>query len=353
MNINDLLRRRCAWLRDDGPDSDVAISSRVRLARNLSGFPFVSRATNHDLRNVVAACSRVAEKSFSADETDFIDFVDISGDDARFLQERLVVSREFVEAGERPRALLLEKRENFCAMVNEEDHLRLQATASGFALRDLWKKVDKLDDAFEAELDYAFDEKLGYLTACPSNVGTGIRASVMLHLPALIETNEIEKVLRGLQKMNLAVRGIYGEWSRVLGEFFQISNQATLGTSEEEIIEQLSEVIPCVINYERQARQTMLEKDRDGAMDRCYRAFALLKSARAITMEEAMTHLSSVRLGVRLRLIDSVPISALDELTAAIQTSHLRRLTGTKPGADVDEEVLRAEYARKKLADYN
>lgn len=237
-------------------------------------------------------------------------------------------------------------------MVNEEDHLRLQATASGFALRDLWKKVDKLDDAFESELDYAFDEKLGYLTACPSNVGTGIRASVMLHLPALIETNEIEKVLRGLQKMNLAVRGIYGEWSRVLGEFFQISNQATLGATEEEIVEQLSEVIPSVINYERQARQTMLEKDRDGALDRCCRAFALLKSARAITMEEAMAHLSSVRLGVRLRLIDAVPISVLDELTAAIQTAHLRRLTGAKADAEIDEEVLRAEYVRKNLAAY-
>ncbi len=353
MIFNDLLRRRCAWLRDDGADSDVAISSRVRLARNLSGFPFVSRATKEDLRSVVAACSRVAEKNFSNGEAEFIDFADISADDARFLQERLLASREFVEAGERPRALLLEKRENFCAMVNEEDHLRLQATASGFALRDLWKKVDELDDAFESELDYAFDKKLGYLTACPSNVGTGIRASVMLHLPALIETNEIEKVLRGLQKMNLAVRGIYGEWSRVLGEFFQISNQATLGASETEIVERLSEVIPCVINYERQARQTMLEKDRDGAMDRCCRAFALLKSARAITMEEAMAHLSSVRLGVRLRLIDSVPISALDELTASIQTSHLRRLTGTRAEAEIDEEVLRAEYVRQQLADYD
>jgi protein arginine kinase len=353
VDFNDLLQRRCAWLRDDGPDADVAISSRVRLARNLSGFPFVGRATNDDLRSVVAACSRVAEKSFSPDEAEFVDIADISGDDARFLQERLLASREFVEAGERPRALLLEKRENFCAMVNEEDHLRIQATASGFALRDLWKKVDQMDDAFEAELDYAFDEKLGYLTACPSNVGTGIRASVMLHLPALIETNEVEKVLRGLQKMNLAVRGIYGEWSRVLGEFFQISNQATLGASEEEIIEQLSEVIPCVINYERQARQTMLEKDRDGAMDRCCRAFALLKSARAITMEEAMAHLSSVRLGVRLGLLDAVPISALDELTPAVQPSHLRRLTGVKADAEIDEEVLRAEYVRKKLAVYD
>ncbi len=353
MNFNDLLRRRCAWLRDDGPDADVAISSRVRLARNLSGFSFVSRATNDDLRNIVAACSRVAENKFPTDETEFIDFADVSEDDARFLQERLLVSREFAEAGTRPRAFLLDKREDFCAMINEEDHLRLQATASGFALRDLWKKVDELDDAFESELDYAFDEKLGYLTACPSNVGTGIRASVMLHLPALIETNEVEKVLRGLQKMNLAVRGIYGEWSRVLGEFFQVSNQATLGASEEEIVEQLCEVIPCVINYERQARQTMLEKDRDGAMDRCCRAFALLKSARAITMEEAMAHLSSVRLGVRLRLFDAAPISTLDELTAAIQPSHLRRLTGTNADAEVDEEVLRAEYVRKKLAQYN
>ncbi len=353
MDFNDLSRRRCAWLRDNGPDADVAISSRVRLARNLSGFSFVERATENDLRAVVDACVRAAEKKFSPDEAETLDFSRVSLDDARLLQERLSASREFVEAVDRPRALVLGKDETFSAMVNEEDHLRLQAVASGFALDELWKKIDELDDAFESELNYAFDEKLGYLTACPSNVGTGIRVSAMLHLPALIETNEVEKVIRGLQKMNLAVRGIYGEGSRIVGEFFQISNQATLGVAEEEVVEQLREVIASVINYERQARQTMLEKDRDGAMDRCCRAFALLKSARAISADEAFALLSNARLGVRLRLLESAPISAIDELTTAIRPSHLRRLTGTKPDAEIDEEVLRADYLRRKLKDYD
>ncbi|MBR4834608.1 MAG: protein arginine kinase [Thermoguttaceae bacterium] len=353
MDFNDLSRRRCAWLRDGGPDADVAISSRVRLARNLSEFSFVGRATENDLRGVVDACARAAEKAFSPDEAETLDMSKVSFDDARLLQERLLASREFVEAVDRPRALVLRNDETFSAMINEEDHLRLQAVASGFALNELWKKIDKIDDAFEAELDYAFDEKWGYLTACPSNVGAGIRASAMLHLPALLETNEIEKVLRGLQKMNLAVRGIFGEGSRIVGEFFQISNQATLGVSEEEVVEQLREVIASVINYERQARQTMLEKDRDGAMDRCCRAFALLKSARTISADEAFAHLSSVRLGVSLRLIESAPISIVNELTTAIRSSHLRRLTGTKPDAEIDEEALRAGYVREKLKDYD
>lgn len=351
MDFNDLSRRRCAWLQDGGADSDVAISSRVRLARNLSGFSFVGRATENDLRGVVEACARAAAKKFSADETETLDFSNVALDEARLLQERLLASREFVEAGDRPRALFMRKDETLSAMINEEDHLRLQAVASGFGLRELWKKIDAVDDAFEEELDYAFDEKLGYLTACPSNVGTGIRASAMLHLPALIETNEVEKVIRGLQKMNLAVRGIYGEGSRIVGEFFQISNQATLGVSEEDVVERLGEVIASVINYERQARQTMLEKDRDGALDRCCRALALLKSARAISVEEAITHLSSLRLGVRIGLIESAPIAVVDELTSAIQPSHLRRLTGTKPDAEIDEEVLRADYLRAKLKD--
>lgn len=348
MNFDDLTKRQSAWLRGTGADSDAVISSRIRLARNLSGFPFVDRATKNDLQNIVDIFASTIATKFAPKKATFYDFSAVSASDGRLLLERQLISQEFIDA-ERPRALLLDDDENFSVMVNEEDHLRLQATASGFSLQDVWAKINALDDALESELQYAFDEKYGYLTACPSNVGTGIRASVMLHLPALIQTNEISKVLRGLQKMNLAVRGIYGEGSRALGEFFQVSNQATLGASEEKIVEQLSEVISSVLNYERQARQTLLERDREGLLDRTFRALALLRSARTISMEEAMNHLSSVRLGVWLQLIDDVPIARINKLLLRIQPAHLRRIAEINGVLEEDEEILRADYLREQL----
>ncbi|MBR0224890.1 MAG: ATP--guanido phosphotransferase [Thermoguttaceae bacterium] len=351
MKLDDLTQMQSAWLQEGGKDSDVVISSRIRLARNLDGYSFVGKATDLDLDNLKSSVLSVMAKLFRPSETTCLDFADVSNDDAVFLMERQLVSQEFVNS-KRPRALLFHNREEFSVMVNEEDHLRLQATAGGFALPETWNRVNALDDKLESELTYAFDDTLGYLTASPANVGTGLRASVMLHLPGLVETGEIAKALRGLQKLNLSVRGLYGEGSRPLGEFFQVSNQTSLGVSEESIVDELCGVVPSLVEYERKARATMLARNREGVLDRCFRAMGLLKMARTMSMEEAMTHLSSLRLGVRLGLLEQIPIQLVDDLFLHIQPSHLKRLMNVPVSREKDdefEEKLRADYIRSNI----
>ena len=256
MNLDDLIKRRGAWLRGDGADSDVVISSRIRLARNLAGFPFAARASASDFKNVVGEVVGAAKAVLPKGEFEIIDFAELPEDDATFLHERQLISLEFAKI-DRPRALILQNDEALSVMVIEEDHLRMQTTASGFVLKELWKKINEFDDLFESKLNYAFDKQFGYLTACPSNVGTGMRASVMLHLPGLIETGEISRVFQSLKKINLEVRGFHGEGSKPLGEFFQVSNQATLGLSEETIVEQLGQIVESVLRYERDARNVV------------------------------------------------------------------------------------------------
>src|SRR5207245_2746966 len=207
-----------------------------------------------------------------------------------------------------PRGVALAPAKTVSLMVNEEDHLRLQVMRSGFALDDASQDSDKVDDLLEQRVSYAFSEEFGYLTACPTNVGTGMRSSVMLHLPALVLTKQIEKVFRALQKINLAVRGLYGEGSRASGDFYQISNQVTLGKSETTILQEIREVIPQIITYEREARKTLARDSRDALHDRVSRAFGTLKSATMMTSEETMDLLSSVRLGINAGLLDEVSL---------------------------------------------
>lgn len=349
MNLDDLTKRQGAWLHGDGPESDVVISSRIRLARNIKGFPFVSHANSTDLKvieqtAVDAVTGVLPENTFTC-----LDFHAISRDDAMFLQERQMVSADFAE-NVIPRSLVMAQDESYSIMINEEDHLRIQTVASGLVLKELWEKTNNLDDLIESKLDYAFDEGYGYLTACPSNVGTGLRASVMMHLPALIETDEMAKVMRSLEKMNFEVRGMYGEGSRALGELFQVSNQKTLGVTEEQIVEQLSDVIPCILKYERMAREELLEKNRDGLLDRCHRALGTLQSARLTSMEEAMKFLSSIRLGVRMGLFKDVSVELVNELLMNIQPVHLRKLAQMRGDGSNDDASLRARYIRERLA---
>src|SRR5262249_39416331 len=213
-------------------------------------------------------------------------------------------------------------------MVTEEDPLRLQVLRSGFALDDAWTDIDRLDDALEARLPYAFHAQFGYLTACPTNVGTGLRASVMLHLPALGITKQIEKGFRALQKINLAVRGMHGEGSRAFGDLYQISNQVTLGKPESKILGEIKEVIQTILQYERQARTVLMKERRQGEQDRVARALGTLGSATMITAEETMELLSVVRLGIHLRLIDDLPATSVNQLFIQTQAAHLQKLVG-------------------------
>ena len=233
-------------------------------------------------------------------------------------------------------------------MVNEEDHLRIQVMLSGFSLDEAWEQINQLDDQLEEQLAYAFSPQLGYLTACPTNVGTGIRVSVMLHLPALVQTKQIDKVFRALQKINLAVRGLYGEGTQAFGDFYQISNQVTLGKSEDELIRNLSDVVPQIIEYERTARQALLNERRQHLHDQVSRAYGILKTAQTISSEETMHLLSSVRMGINLGLIDDLAIATVNELFIQTQPAHLQKIQGTELGVE-ERNVARASYLRSRL----
>src|SRR5882672_4052313 len=309
MNLDSLTHTSGEWLRGTGPEADIVISSRIRLARNLAAFPFTNRATNHQRGEIESMLrDRIAKLELDPNLS-YLNVPSLSPLDRQLLVERQLISRELASA-EGPRGVALGPHETVSLMVNEEDHLRLQVMRSGFSLDEAWQDIDKVDDLLEQRVSYAFSEEFGYLTACPTNVGTGMRSSVMLHLPALVLAKQIEKVFRALQKINLAVRGLYGEGSRASGDFYQISNQVTLGKSETTIINEIRDVIPNIITYERQARQALTKDNRPLVLDRVKRAYGTLKNAAIMTSEETMDLLSSVRLGVNLGLIEDISIGA-------------------------------------------
>ena len=246
MNLDDLTRSSGEWLRGTGPESDIVMCSRIRLARNLADFPFSNRASRGEKTEIEANVKAAIDKAHL--ELSYFDVNAMNALDRQFLVERQLISRE-LEAGEGPRGVTVGPQENIAVMVNEEDHLRITVMHSGLSLNDVWEAINRLDDQLEDHLAFAYSQQLGYLTACPTNVGTGIRVGVMLHLPALVQTKHIDKVFRALQKINLAVRGLYGEGTQASGDFYQISNQQTLGKSELELIRILSDVVPQVIQY--------------------------------------------------------------------------------------------------------
>jgi protein arginine kinase len=347
MNVDNLTQSNGEWLRGSGPESDIVVSSRIRLARNLSSFPFTNRANAHQKTEIEQFLRARLEQLACDPRLEYVNLSGLTALDRLLLVERQLVSRELANS-EGPRGVAMASNEVTSVMVNEEDHLRLQVIRSGFALTEAWQDADHLDDLLEERVPYAFSEELGYLTACPTNVGTGLRASVMLHLPALVLTKQIEKVFRALQKINLAVRGLYGEGSRASGDFYQISNQVTLGKSEIAIINEIRDVIPNVINYERQARQMLTRESRSLVLDKVKRAFGTLKNAAVMTSDETMDLLSSVRLGVNLGLIEDINILEVNELFIHTQPAHLQKLLGKELDSD-ERNSERARFLRNRL----
>jgi protein arginine kinase len=350
MNMQKLeeLANRCGeWLRGSGPQSEIVISSRIRLARNLAAFPFIRRCTDSDRQAI--------EKTFK-DAIAAVDqwtgllqmeVADLQQLDRQLLVERQLISRELSEASG-ARCVFIDPQETFSLMINEEDHLRMQVMHSGLDMEQAWEQINTMDELLSERVNYAFHERLGYLTACPTNVGTGMRVSVMLHLPALVITQQIEKVFRSLQKMGLAVRGLYGEGSQAMGDFYQISNQITLGRSELDLVKQVGEVIPVIIDYERQARAFLVKESRKDLHDRVSRAYGILCTAQTISSEETLHLLSSVRMGVYLGLIQDLEIPTINKLFIHTQPAHLQKLRGAElPSAD--RNVERAMYLQTHL----
>ena len=349
MNLDDLSRTSGEWLRGTGPESDIVMCSRIRLARNLADFPFTNRASRGEKAEIESNVKQAVGRA--ALDLSFLDVNAMPSLDRQFLVERQLISRELA-AGEGPRGVAIGPHENVSVMVNEEDHLRIQVMHSGLSLHDVWERINKLDDQLEEQLPYAYSPQLGYLTACPTNVGTGIRVGVMLHLPALVQTKQIDKVFRALQKINLAVRGLYGEGTQAFGDFYQISNQQTLGKSETELIRILTDVVPQVIQYERTARQALMNERRQHLHDQVSRAYGVLKTAHTISSEETMLLLSSVRMGINLGLIDDLEIATVNELFIQTQPAYLQKIQGSELGVE-ERNVARASYLRRRLSGAN
>ena len=347
MDVNALQEGSGAWLEGTGPESDIVISSRIRLARNLAEFPFLSRANQKERGEIER---QIREALFTAQlgsDVAYLSLPPLSALDRLFLVERHLISREHA-FGTGPRGVGLGGKETISVMVNEEDHLRIQGLRSGFQLRQVWELVNDVDSALERSLQYAFDRQFGYLTVCPTNVGTGMRVSVMLHLPALVMTRQIEKVFQAVSKIHLAVRGFYGEGTQASGDFYQISFQPTLGKSEAEIVANVERVVPKIIEYERTVREGLLEQKRAMLEDKVWRAYGMLQSARTIDSAEAMELLSALRMGVNLRLIADVPISTVNELFIFTQPAHLQKMERHELESP-ERDIARAEYIRGRL----
>jgi len=344
----DEMANRCGeWLRGSGPQSEIVISSRIRLARNLAEYPFIRRCTDSDRQAIEKAFKDAISAVTDWDNLLQVEVAELPTVDRQLLVERQLISRELSEANG-ARCVYIDPQETFSLMINEEDHLRMQVMHSGLDMESAWDQINRMDDLLAERVNYAFHERMGYLTACPTNVGTGMRVSVMLHLPALVITQQIEKVFRSLQKMGLAVRGLYGEGSQAMGDFYQISNQITLGRSELDLVKQVGEVIPVIIDYERQARAFLVKESRKDLHDRVSRAYGILCTAQTISSEETLHLLSSVRMGVYLGLIQDLEIPTINKLFIHTQPAHLQKLRGAElPSAD--RNVERAMYLQTHL----
>lgn len=335
--------------KDDAPHGDVVLSCRVRMARNIAGFPFVSKASAPQCQDLLNMARPVLLDARLADGMIWVDLNQATVKDRRLLFERHLISKHLSEAEHR-RAVAISGDESLSVMINEEDHLRMQIIAAGFQLAEIYQRLNAVDDKVESRLDYAFSPRWGYVTACPTNVGTGIRFSVMMHLPALKMTNEIERVRRSAKDLHLAVRGYYGEGTESAGDFYQISNQVTLGRTEEEILKEFEEVIvPRIIEYEHQARKILADRSAPVLDDRIHRALGALRGARLLGAEEAMKLLSRIRLGIHIGRITGVSIETINELFLQVQPAHLKM----HAGAELDPEELRearADLVRKRLS---
>lgn len=347
MKISDLADNTGEWLRGTGAESDIVISSRIRLARNVARFPFLSRANVKQKRELEEIVKNKIKEAEITSDLRYINLADIDPVDRLFLVERHLISREHA-GGEGERGVAFGKSETISLMVNEEDHLRIQVIRSGFELKEAWKTIDDVDNKLEKKLNYAYSSRFGYLTACPTNVGTGMRASVMMHLPALGMTHHIEKVFNAVMKLGLVVRGLYGEGTQVSGDLYQISNQFTLGKSEVEIIEIIEGVIPRITSYERMARKALISENREQLEDRIWRSYGMLKVARIISSEEIMHLLSQVRMGVNLGIINDIEMKTLNELFILTLPGHLQKLEGRELTSQ-QRNIIRAAYVRKRL----
>jgi len=351
MEIRDMINHPAAWLDGSGEEGEIVLSTRIRLARNLDGHRFTQNAGVDELGEILDSTIVAANDSRGFNESRYFPMGNVSTLDRQFLAERHLVSREFLFSSTN-RGLIVNRQEDLCLMVNEEDHLRIQAFGAGMSLAAAYDRADLLDSELGAAVDFAFSDRFGYLTACPTNLGTGLRASLLMHLPGLVHSKEIHKLLDSLRQLNHSIRGLYGESSEVMGNFFQLSNSATLATPEKEIVSNLREMVSKVIGFEKQAREMLFRKARSLLEDKVWRAYGLLRHSRSVSTKEALSLISAVRLGVGVGILTDIPIKTLNELLVYIQPAHLQVREGRTMDTH-ERDVARATYIRETLSAAN
>jgi protein arginine kinase len=313
---------KSAWLEATGQNSDIVLSSRVRLARNLKGYLYSSRISQEDEEQIRQEVLAVLDREKVIPSMVCIDLKELKPYECNYLLEEHLISNDLL-ARRKTGSVVVGDRSRISMMINEEDHLRIQSIASGFDLQECWEKTGKIESTIGRNLEFEFHPKFGYLTSCPTNTGTGMRASVMIHMPGLVLTKEIQKVLRGITQIGLTFRGLYGEGSEVLGNFFQISNQITIGRGEQELIDHLTRINQQIIEHEKNARAILFKDAGHYIQDKVWRAYGILEHARTITAEEVMNLLSAVRLGVSMKLIKNLSVSTINQMLIFSQDAHL------------------------------
>ncbi|MBI5023612.1 MAG: protein arginine kinase, partial [Candidatus Omnitrophica bacterium] len=322
MKLDDLLNHTSEWLKGSGPNSEIVISSRIRLARNLAQVPFPHWANKKQGEAALAAIEEAIARVDYLKKTTLFKLADLDSVDKQFLIERHLMSYEHAQKSD-SKAVAIDDEEIISIMINEEDHIRCQVMQSGFNLFEAWNIINKIDDCLAEGLTFAFSADWGYLTACPTNTGTGMRGSVMLHLPALVMTRQIDRVLSAISKLSFTTRGLYGEGTQATGNFFQVSNQVSLGHSEDEIIENLNSLVRQIIEQENQTRELLFSRDKAMLEDRIHRGYGILKSAHIISSQETSELLSMVRLGCDLGMLKDIDRRRVNELFIITQPAHL------------------------------
>lgn len=345
--IEAMVGRAAVWLDGSGPNSETVLTTRVRLARNVASIPFIARAREDQLNIVMRSVTAAAEKTDEMPECSVLRMADLSDLDRRFLVERHLISPDFSNQSPN-RGLLINEDETASIVVNEEDHLRIQLLSSGSQITNVWDRANSLDSQLERNLEYVFSPNLGYLTSCPTNVGTGLRASVLVHLPALVLTKQIRKVIHGVAQVGLAVRGFYGEGTEVVGNFFQISNQITLGQSEQETLAGLERVLQQVLGYEEKARELLLKDAGLQVEDKVWRAYGTLVNCRVVSSQEIVNLTSAVRLGVALGFKGLPDMGVLNEILVLTQPAHIQMIAGRDMEA-TERNVERAREVRRRF----
>ncbi len=351
MRFSTLIKNPATWMKGSGMHSDIVMTSRIRLARNLRGYSFPGWSQEKQRIELLQLAKPVVEALPEMQDGYSEDYSELSKIKKQVLVERHLVSREHA-ARSTGCAVVVDKRQSLSIMINEEDHFRMQGIRPGLALGSTYDMLDAVDTALEGHLPYAFDARLGYLTACPTNLGTGMRASVMMHLPALVLTEQVNQTMKAVNKVGLAVRGLYGEGTEALGNLFQISNQHTLGEKEHAIIAQIEEVIEGIVLAEQNARQKLLEDDTTMLFDQVGRAFAILRHAHILNSKEALNLISMLRLGADLDIIPNCDRGVLDMLLLEIQPAHLQ-LEAARELSPEERDILRAEITRQRLQSIN